>query len=134
MLFMQANIPTISVSYIISSLLQLMALKLYFLIFQSFVKIRRNRHKSFFSTAHISIAYDIINDFIIDVDFSSLTVSERTHSKNYMEKVTEIIDLKDALFIMDIGYVSKKSIRLFSEKSNYLFHIRTKFSVEIDKL
>lgn len=38
-------------------------------------------------TARMSIAYDVLNDFIIDAAFSSLTVSERDHAKNHFEAV-----------------------------------------------
>ena len=82
----------------------------------------------------MSIAYDVTNDFIMDADFSPLTVSERTHAKNHLEKVGNLIDLKKAIFIMDRGYASEELIRLFSEKSNYLFRIRNKFNVDIDNL
>lgn len=82
----------------------------------------------------MSIAYDVTNDFIMDADFSPLAVSERTHAKNNLEKVGNLIDLKEAIFIMDRGYASEELIRLFSEKSNYLFRIRNKFNVEIDNL
>ena len=85
-------------------------------------------------TARMSIAYDVTNDFIMDADFSPLAVSERTHAKNHLEKVGNLIDLKEAIFIMDRGYASEELIRLFSEKSNYLFRIRNKFNVEIDNL
>lgn len=85
-------------------------------------------------TARMSIAYDVTNDFIMDADFSPLAVSERTHAKNHLEKVGNLIDLKEAIFIMDRGYASEELIRLFSEKSNYLFRIRNKFNVDIDNL
>lgn len=85
-------------------------------------------------TARMSIAYDVLNDFIIDAAFSSLTVSERTHAKNHIENVGKIIDLKDAIFIMDRGYASKELIRLLSEKTYFLFRLRKKFNVKIDKL
>ena len=34
-------------------------------------------------TARMSIAYDVLNDFIIDAAFSPLTVSERDHAKDH---------------------------------------------------
>lgn len=85
-------------------------------------------------TARMSIAYDVLNDFIIDASFSPLTVSERDHAKNHFEAVGEILDLKDCIFIMDRGYASQELIKLLSEKSHYLFRLRTKFSTKIDAL
>ena len=85
-------------------------------------------------TARMSIAYDVLNDFIIDASFSPLTVSERDHAKNHFEAVGKILDLKDCIFIMDRGYASQELIELLSEKSHYLFRLRTKFSTNIDAL
>lgn len=85
-------------------------------------------------TARMSIAYDVLNDFIVDADFSPLSVSERSHAKNHINNFGEIVNLKDVVFIMDRGYASEELIKLISEKSNFLFRLRTKFNVEIDKL
>ena len=85
-------------------------------------------------TARMSIAYDVLNDFIIDADFTPLTVSEREHAKNHIEAVGKVIDLKSTIFIMDRGYASRELIELLSEKSYYLFRLRCKFSTDIDAL
>ena len=85
-------------------------------------------------TARMSIAYDILNDFIMEANFSPLSVSERDHAKNHIEQVGKMIDLKDSVFIMDRGYASQELIELLSKKSSYLFRLRTKFSTEIDAL
>ena len=71
---------------------------------------------------------------IVDADFSPLSVSERTHAKNHINNFGKLVDLKNAIFIMDRGYASKELITLLSEKSYFLFRLRTKFNVEIDKL
>ena len=85
-------------------------------------------------TARMSIAYDVLNDFIVDADFSPLSVSERTHAQNHINNFEKLVDLKNTVFIMDRGYASKKLIELLSEKSYFLFRLRSKFNVEIDKL
>ena len=85
-------------------------------------------------TARMSIAYDVLNDFIIDAAFSPLTVSERDHAKDHIENVGKIIDLKDTIFIMDRGYPSREIIELLSKKSYYLFRLRAKFSTGIGAL
>ena len=82
----------------------------------------------------MSIAYDILNDFIMDAVFSPLNISERKHAKNHIENVGQIIDLKNTIFIMDRGYASQDLIELLSEKACYLFRLRSKFSTEIDAL
>lgn len=85
-------------------------------------------------TARMSIAYDVLNDIIIDADFTSLNVREREHAKNHIEKTGKIIDIKDTIFIMDRGYASRELIELLSEKSCYLFRLRNKFNTKIDAL
>ena len=85
-------------------------------------------------TARMSIAYDVLNDIIIDAAFTPLNISERIHAKNHIDAVGKIIDLKDIIFIMDRGYASQDLIELLSEKSYYLFRLRTKFNNEIDAL
>lgn len=80
-------------------------------------------------SARMSIAYDVI----MDASFSPLNVSEHSHAKNHIENVAKIIDLKDAIFIMDRGYASEELIKLFSE-TYYLFRLRSKFNTEIAKL
>ena len=85
-------------------------------------------------TARMSIAYDVLNDFIIDAAFTPLNVSERDHAKSHIESVGKIIDLKNSIFIMDRGYASQELIEIFAEKSYYLFRLRTKFNNDIDAL
>lgn len=85
-------------------------------------------------TARMSIAYYVLNDFIVDADFSSPSVSERYHAKNHINNFGKLVNLNDVVFIMDRGYASEEMIKLLSEKSHYLFRLRTKFNVEIDKL
>ena len=85
-------------------------------------------------TAQMSIAYDVLNDFIIDAAFTPLNISERTHAQNHIESVGKIIDLENSIFIMDRGYASKELIEILAEKSNFLFRLRSKFNTDIDAL
>ena len=55
-------------------------------------------------TARMSIAYDVLDDIIIDADFLPLSKGERIHAMNHIENVGNVIDIKDAIFIMDRGY------------------------------
>lgn len=82
----------------------------------------------------MSIAYDVLNDFIIDAAFTPLNISERTHAQNHIESVGKIIDLENSIFIMDRGYASKELIEILAEKSNFLFRLRSKFNTDIDAL
>ncbi|MCM1062354.1 MAG: transposase [Eubacterium sp.] len=115
--------------------LQLTARKHRFQIFLHFLKsFGGTGSKASSPTARMSIAYDVLNDFIIDAAFAPLSVSERSHAQNHIETVENLINLKDAIFIMDRGYASEELIKLMSEKTYYLFRIRSKFNKKIDKL
>ncbi len=85
-------------------------------------------------TARASIAYDVMNDFVMDAAFTTLSEGERSIALKHIENVGRIIELKKALFIMDRGYPSKELIRKLSEESNYLMRLRSKFNTEIDAL
>lgn len=85
-------------------------------------------------TGRMSIAYDVLNDFIMDAALSPLTDSERTHAKNHLKTLGNLIDLKQALFIMDRGYASKELITLMHSQTYYLFRLHQKFNTEIDEL
>lgn len=85
-------------------------------------------------TARMSIAYDVLNDFIMDAAFSPLTVSERTHAENHLKTIENFIDLNKTIFIMDRGYASEELITLLHQKTYYLFRLRYKFNTEVDAL
>ena len=85
-------------------------------------------------TARMSIAYDVLNDFIIDAAFTPLNISEREHAQNHIKKVGKVIDLNNTIFIMDRGYASRELVELLSKETYYLFRLRTKFNTEIDAL
>ena len=85
-------------------------------------------------TARMSVAYDVLNDFIIDAAFTPLNISEHTHAQNHIESVGKIIDLENSIFIMDRGYASRELIEILAEKSNFLFRLRSKFNTDIDAL
>ena len=82
----------------------------------------------------MSIAYDVLDDIIIDADFSPLSKGERAHAMNHIENVSNVIDIKDAIFIMDRGYASEELIRKLYGQTFFLFRLRSKFNTEIDAL
>lgn len=85
-------------------------------------------------TARMSVAYDVLNDFIIDADFTPLNVSEHAHAKNHIDSVGKRIDLKNTIFIMDRGYANRELIVQMSQKTYFLFRLRRKFNTRIDAL
>ncbi len=80
--------------------------------------------------ARVSILYDVLNDYIIDADMQSISVSERIMAKNtlnnYDKSKNEI-----GLFILDRGYPSKELISLF-DSHKYVMRLQKSFSTEID--
>ena len=78
---------------------------------------------------------DIKPDYILifngrrSVENIALEVAKKynINAKNHINNFGEIVDLKDVVFIMDRGYASRELIELLSEKSYYLFRLRTKF-------
>jgi hypothetical protein len=81
-----------------------------------------------------SIMYDLLNHVIADAQIEALEIDERTLSKGHVEKLLEMGTNK-ALIIHDRGYASEDYIKFLSErKVKYLFRVRSKFNIEIDKL
>lgn len=89
-------------------------------------------------TAIASIAYDVLNARIIDAEFDSMSVDERTLAVRHMSamKDKQLTDLLYTIFVFDRGYASEKLISFIEDSIGacYLFRLRTKFSVEIDAL
>ena len=85
-------------------------------------------------TARISIAYDVINDRIVDAAISPLKVDERTHAKNHLDSLSGAIVMEDSLFIYDRGYASVDLInRIRGYNAQFLMRVRRKFSTAIDE-
>ena len=85
-------------------------------------------------TARMSIAYDVLNDFIMSADFTEMSTGERELALIHIDEISRYMDLKQCLFIMDRGYASEGLIRELSKKSFYLFRLKRRFKKEIDSL
>ncbi len=85
-------------------------------------------------TARASIAYDVMNDFVMDAQLTPLSEGERSIAFAHIENVGKLVDLKEAIFIMDRGYPSEELICQLSGKSNYLIRVKAKFNTKIDSL
>ena len=85
-------------------------------------------------TARISMAYDVLNDYVIDASITPLSVDERTHAFNHIEAVENIINPAQILYLFDRGYPSEELIRRVSDQSHYLMRVKTKFNKKIDDL
>ena len=85
-------------------------------------------------TARISMAYDVLNDLVMDADIDSIMFGEQLNAEMHIDHIEELIDLKEAIFIFDRGYPSWNLIDYLYDKSNFLMRVKTKFNDEIDAL
>ena len=76
-------------------------------------------------TALASIAYDVLNDTILDAQFEPLSVSERELAMRHLEaiKADKRVNLFYSMFVFDRGYASQDLIRFIEKdiKTKYLF-------------
>lgn len=89
-------------------------------------------------TAIASIAYDVLNDRILEAEFEPINIDERTLAKRHLTaiKASRRVNLFYSMFVFDRGYASEDLIN-FIEKNigtRYLFRLRDKFSTAIDAL
>lgn len=86
-------------------------------------------------TARASIAYDVINDQIVDADITPLSTDERTLALQHLDALKGIIQMEDSLFIYDRGYASKTLIRKITGAdidACFLMRVRRKFNLDVD--
>lgn len=86
-------------------------------------------------TARASIAYDVINDQIVDADITPLSTDERTLALQHLDALKGIIQMEDSLFIYDRGYASKTLIRKIAGAdigAYFLMRVRRKFNLDVD--
>lgn len=89
-------------------------------------------------TAIASVAYDVLNNRILDAQFESMSVDERTLAVTHMENIKSKArtNLLYTMFVFDRGYASEKLISYIEDHMHamYLFRLRSKFNCEIDAL
>ncbi len=89
-------------------------------------------------TALASIAYDVLNDLILDAHLEPLSVGERNLAIRHMEAVKSKsrADLFYTMFVFDRGYASQDMMTYIEEElqSKFLFRLRDKFNLRIDAL
>lgn len=89
-------------------------------------------------TALASIAYDVLNDLVLDAHLEPLNVGERTLAIRHMEAIRDKnrANLFYTMFVFDRGYASEDMITYIQKnlQSSYLFRLREKFSIRIDAL
>jgi len=88
-------------------------------------------------TGQCSTLYDVLNDIIIDARLEPISTDERSLALQHIEHLRNLSSYKRELVIFDRGYASFDLIKAFSQEKypiTFLFRLRSKFNVEIDKL
>lgn len=89
-------------------------------------------------TAIASIAFDALNDRVLDAQFEPVHMDERTLAMRHMDNIKSKArtDLLYTMFVFDRGYASKELIAYAEDTAHagYLFRLRSKFNNKIDGL
>jgi len=89
-------------------------------------------------TAIASVAFDVLNERILDAQLEPVSVDERTLAVRHMENIKSKAraDLLYTMFVFDRGYASKKMISYIEDTvhARYLFRLRSKFNSGIDAI
>ena len=89
-------------------------------------------------TAIASVAFDVLNDRILDAQFEPVSVDERTLAIRHMENIKSKArtNLLYTMFVFDRGYASKNLISYIEDviHARYLFRLRSKFNTDMDAL
>lgn len=89
-------------------------------------------------TAIASVAYDVLNNRVIDAQLEPVSVDERTLAIRHMENIKSKArtNLLYTMFVFDRGYASKNLISIIEDTihAGYLFRVRSKFNTDIDAL
>lgn len=89
-------------------------------------------------TASASVAFDVLNERVIDAQLGPISAGEHTLAIRHMENIKSRArtDLLYTIFVFDRGYASKKMISYIEDTmhARYLFRLRSKFNGDIDAL
>lgn len=89
-------------------------------------------------TAIASVAFDVLNDRVLDAQLEPMSVDERTLAIRHMDNIKSKArtNLLYTIFVFDRGYASKNLIVYIEDTINarFLFRLRSKFNTDIDAL
>ncbi len=89
-------------------------------------------------TAIASVAFDVLNDRVLDAQFEPIHLDERTLAMRHMDNIKNKAraSLLYTMFVFDRGYASKELIAYIEDTihAGYLFRLRSKFNNAIDAL
>lgn len=89
-------------------------------------------------TAIASVAFDVLNERVLDAQLKPISVDERTLAVRHIENIKSKArtDLLYTMFVFDRGYASKEMISYIEDTvhARYLFRLRSKFNNGIDAI
>jgi len=86
-------------------------------------------------TAQASYLYDVLNGILADARIAPVSTPERTLAKQHLELLDTLPDIEKKLIILDRGYPSADMIAVLDAAGcDFLFRVRSKFSVKLDDL
>jgi hypothetical protein len=86
-------------------------------------------------TAQASMAYDILNNIIVDAEIEPLSIGEQELAARHINRIAQMEGIGDALVILDRGYSSVELMGHAEEKGHkFLIRLRRKFNADIDSL
>ena len=84
-------------------------------------------------TAQGSIAYDVLNDIVMDAHLAPLSTDERTLAKQHLNHCKAMDPREKKLFVFDRGYASFELIDLLVQNGfQFVMRVREKFNLAID--
>ena len=76
-------------------------------------------------SARASIAYDVMNDRIVEAELATMATDERTLALLHFQALEGKIKMEDVIFIFDRGYASKELIlRLREMNAHFVMRVR----------
>ena len=86
-------------------------------------------------TAQASVAYDILNNIIVDADIEPLSISEHELVDRHLDRISNIPGIGVLMNVLDRGYSSYPIMAKMNEKGmKFLIRLRRKFNLDIDAL
>ena len=86
-------------------------------------------------TAQASIAYDVLNNVVVDAEIEPLSTDERTLAERHIRHISAMPGLSNALLVFDRGYPSAELMSLIAKSGlKFLMRVRRKFNLVIDAL
>nr|WP_279387149.1 transposase [Paenibacillus pinisoli] len=92
-----------------------------------------NEKARLFAIAQGSIAYDVLNDIVMDALLAPLSTDKSTLANRHLENCKALDNHEKQLFVCDRGYASFELIDLLVQNGRqFVMRVREKFNLAID--